>query len=162
MAAGTVDRFESFAERYIIERAHAFQPGREKEDAWQALNDAEKVYGMVQERTAVRNGANQARDAASSPMQAPPGQGGGGFAGLGGGGSVGVAAPPPVQSVKDMVEQIQELEKQGVTPPQGLVHQIMKALHNLGISNPSQLFTFGGANGKTTIKPAPKTTRKAP
>lgn len=41
------ERFRSFAERYIIERAHAFRPGHEQEDAWAALLDAKSSYGQI-------------------------------------------------------------------------------------------------------------------
>jgi hypothetical protein len=40
-------RFVSFAERYIIARAGTFRRGYEQEDAWLALQDAQKVYDMV-------------------------------------------------------------------------------------------------------------------
>lgn len=44
-----IDRFTSFAERYIIMRAQHFSMGKEKEQAWLALQDAKGIYGMVQE-----------------------------------------------------------------------------------------------------------------
>lgn len=50
-----IDRFASFAERYIIERASTFRPGNEKQDAWLALQDAQRVYDMIQRGAAMRN-----------------------------------------------------------------------------------------------------------
>lgn len=41
------DRFRSFAERYVIERAGSFRPGSELEDAWRTIQDAKRVYGMI-------------------------------------------------------------------------------------------------------------------
>lgn len=41
------DRFRSFAERYIIERASGFRTGHEREDAWTATLDAKTIYGNI-------------------------------------------------------------------------------------------------------------------
>lgn len=41
-------RFQSFAERYIIERAGQFKLGNEKQDAWNAILDAKSIYGMIE------------------------------------------------------------------------------------------------------------------
>lgn len=41
------DRFRSFAERYIIERAGQFRPGFEREDAWNATIDAKTIYQNI-------------------------------------------------------------------------------------------------------------------
>jgi hypothetical protein len=41
------ERFRSYAERYIIERAHTFRAGHEKEDAWAALLDAKSTYAQI-------------------------------------------------------------------------------------------------------------------
>lgn len=41
------DRFRSFAERYIIERASSFRSGSEREDAWAATLDAKTIYGNI-------------------------------------------------------------------------------------------------------------------
>lgn len=41
------DRFRSFAERYIIERASTFTKGKEREEAWQATLDAKTIYGNI-------------------------------------------------------------------------------------------------------------------
>jgi hypothetical protein len=49
-----VDRFRSFAERYIVERAGQFEKGKEREEAWQATLDAKTIY---------QNIARAARDA---------------------------------------------------------------------------------------------------
>ncbi len=66
-------RFQSFAERYIIERAGQFKLGNEKQDAWNAILDAKSIYGMIegvdraqqsqettQDTTQARNISNQA------------------------------------------------------------------------------------------------------
>ena len=45
--AEQVDRFRSFLERYVIARASHFEVGREQEQAWLAIQDGKKVYGMV-------------------------------------------------------------------------------------------------------------------
>lgn len=45
--AEQLDRFRSFVERYVIARAGHFEVGREQEQAWMAIQDAKKVYGMV-------------------------------------------------------------------------------------------------------------------
>lgn len=50
-----VDRFTSFAERYIVARAATFAVGNEKQGAWIALLDAEAIYKMIGQRTAARN-----------------------------------------------------------------------------------------------------------
>lgn len=47
-AKGPVSRFSSFAERYVIERASTFEAGKEKEQAWSAMLDAEKVFEMIE------------------------------------------------------------------------------------------------------------------
>lgn len=44
--AEQLDRFRSFCERYVIARAGTFEVGREQEQAWLAIQDAKKVYGM--------------------------------------------------------------------------------------------------------------------
>jgi hypothetical protein len=41
------DRFRSFAERYVIERASTFVKGRELEEGWRAIQDAKKLYVMI-------------------------------------------------------------------------------------------------------------------
>lgn len=41
------DRFRSFAERYIIERASTFRTGYEREEAWTATLDAKTIYGNI-------------------------------------------------------------------------------------------------------------------
>ena len=44
---GQTDRFRSFAERYIIERASSFIKGKELEEGWQAAQDAKKLYQII-------------------------------------------------------------------------------------------------------------------
>lgn len=41
------DRFRSFAERYVIERAGGFVKGEETTDAWQAILDARTIYNSI-------------------------------------------------------------------------------------------------------------------
>lgn len=41
------DRFRSFAERYVIERAPSFTKGKEREEAWEATMDAKTIYGNI-------------------------------------------------------------------------------------------------------------------
>lgn len=41
------DRFRSFAERYIIERASKFETGKEREQAWAATLDAKSIYQSI-------------------------------------------------------------------------------------------------------------------
>lgn len=69
--AEQLDRFRSFTERYIIERATHFEIGREQEQAWLALQDAKKIYGMIAEA------ANPVPEqfAAGGVAQAPPSSG---------------------------------------------------------------------------------------
>ena len=68
--AAPIDRFQSFAERYVIERASHYRGGNEQQDAWQALQDAKKIYDMIGEATRLRN-------AAETPDQQAPVQNGG-------------------------------------------------------------------------------------
>ena len=42
------DRFRSFAERYVIERAASFRTGFEKEDGWEAIQIARSLYKMIE------------------------------------------------------------------------------------------------------------------
>lgn len=41
------DRFRSFAERYVVERAAHFRVGFEQDDAWKAILDAKTIYGQI-------------------------------------------------------------------------------------------------------------------
>lgn len=41
------DRFRSFAERYIVERAATFTKGKEREEAWTATLDAKTIYHNI-------------------------------------------------------------------------------------------------------------------
>lgn len=41
------DRFRSFAERYVIERANGFRKGFEREDAWEATLDARTMFNNI-------------------------------------------------------------------------------------------------------------------
>lgn len=42
------DKFRSFAERYVIERADSFRTGFEKEDGWEAIQTARSLYKMIE------------------------------------------------------------------------------------------------------------------
>lgn len=53
------DRFRSFAERYLIERAGQFTRGKELEEGWQVIQDAKKLYQMI--ATASRNAEDTER-----------------------------------------------------------------------------------------------------
>jgi hypothetical protein len=46
-------RFRSFAERYVIERAQGFPVGHELEHAWAAIEDAKKMYGMIEQASSL-------------------------------------------------------------------------------------------------------------
>ena len=43
-----LDKFRSFAERYVIERAASFRKGFEKEDGWEAIQTARSLYKMIE------------------------------------------------------------------------------------------------------------------
>ena len=43
-----LDKFRSFAERYVIERAASFRAGFEKEDGWEAIQTARSLYKMIE------------------------------------------------------------------------------------------------------------------
>lgn len=62
--AEQLDRFRSFVERYVIARAVHFEVGREQEQAWMAIQDAKKVYGMA---------ADARNETDPAPMQAGTG-----------------------------------------------------------------------------------------
>ena len=63
--------FQSFAERYIIERAGTFRAGKEQEDAWLALQDAKKIFGMVTEADRSMQPTIMAEQAGGVAMPAP-------------------------------------------------------------------------------------------
>jgi hypothetical protein len=48
MAEDSRHRMRSFIERYMVERAKHFQPGQELEHGWQAIEQAKKLYGMIE------------------------------------------------------------------------------------------------------------------
>lgn len=43
-------RFRSFAERYLIARAHTWEPGKETEMAWVTTLDAKRFYRMIEQQ----------------------------------------------------------------------------------------------------------------
>lgn len=47
MGSGEKERFRSFAERYVIERAGHWKPGEEDTGAWAAIQDAKRVYHQI-------------------------------------------------------------------------------------------------------------------
>lgn len=47
MGQGEKERFRSFAERYVIERAGHWKPGEEDTGAWAAIQDAKRVYHLI-------------------------------------------------------------------------------------------------------------------
>lgn len=64
-------RFRSFAERYVIERAGTFTTGNELEGAWQALQDAKKIYNMIGEARDPDANYPDATQQAGGATQAP-------------------------------------------------------------------------------------------
>ena len=44
-------RFRSFVERYVVERAGSFRPGYEKEDGWLAVEDARVLFDHINNRS---------------------------------------------------------------------------------------------------------------
>lgn len=79
------DRFRSFAERYVIERATHFEVGKEREMAWNATLDAKTIY---------KNIAVASKDAEPEEMALPTqGQQTSGNNSVGATGPSGVARP---------------------------------------------------------------------
>src|SRR5262245_44148619 len=80
-------RYESFLERYVLERASSFRQGLEREEAYQAGMDGRTAYEMIQ----AENSRRARRDAADvngpANAQTPPAQS------LGPGAIVGGGAP---------------------------------------------------------------------
>ncbi len=64
-----IDRFRSFAERYIIERARNFTKGKELEEGWQAAQDAKKLYQIIADAAQVDQSSSET---ASPTPQAQP------------------------------------------------------------------------------------------
>lgn len=86
MNSGEKERFRSFAERYVIERAGHWKPGEEDMGAWAAIQDAKRVYYQialagddVQERIAeavahaakITNGLQAGNATLQAPMIGP-------------------------------------------------------------------------------------------
>jgi len=75
-------RFRSFAERYLIERAKTFHTEEELEDGWKAIEDAKKLYVMVESaglqmfpfvpETDLKQSAMQAKTPSSMGQSIPP------------------------------------------------------------------------------------------
>lgn len=72
------DRFRSFTERYLIERASMFRAGHEQQDAWLCIQDAKRIYKMIEQASG--NSVDpyaelaRARGAVAQAMGAPYGQ----------------------------------------------------------------------------------------
>jgi len=69
------DRFRSFAERYIIERARNWpSDGKDGERAWEALLDARRIYTQIKEQAKVNHpdaevgGATQRQPPTTGPI----------------------------------------------------------------------------------------------
>lgn len=45
--AQQLDRWRSFAERYVVARAEHFTKGTELQEGWQAIQNAKKLYEMI-------------------------------------------------------------------------------------------------------------------
>ena len=78
MADQEQTRFRSFAERYVIERASGFKSDN---DAWTAVQDAMRVYKMIEQQSAhvsrqldpTQGGSQQAGVRTAPDLQAPRG-----------------------------------------------------------------------------------------
>lgn len=75
--AEPVDRFRSFAERYLVARAASFRVGNELQDAWNTVQDASKVYDMIEREGLVKREAElydkeKVMQALQAAQQAPP------------------------------------------------------------------------------------------
>jgi hypothetical protein len=97
------DRFRSFAERYIVARAHVFRPGFEREDAWMATLDAKTIY---------QNVARAAKDAEPEPEAANQNaqQAGAGTLQPG-------AASPPINTYQNSVQSPRTIKPASIPPP---------------------------------------------
>ena len=63
------DRFRSFAERYVIERASSFRTGHEQEDAWTAILDSKTLYHQISEQAKYMDKPEQAPSQGVGAMQ---------------------------------------------------------------------------------------------
>jgi hypothetical protein len=70
------ERFRSFAERYVIERAQSFTVGHEQEEAWRALLDAKSLYMQVKGMGSVTFGQQDTTQAPMTNGQTNPASGG--------------------------------------------------------------------------------------
>lgn len=84
------ERFRSFAERYVIERALNFRPGHEQEDAWAAMLDAKGIYAQIRGLGAASFGVQDSNpgQATQAAPSAALGTGGSAFHSGGGGNPV--------------------------------------------------------------------------
>jgi hypothetical protein len=62
------DRFRSFAERYVVERAGSFRTGFEQEDAFAAVLDAKGIYNNIAAQAKYMDQPEQA-ETTQSPLQ---------------------------------------------------------------------------------------------
>jgi hypothetical protein len=64
----TFTRRQLFVERYVLERAGSYRKGFEKEDAWQAALDSEKIYDMIAQRDRTYEEKKMAQTAQTAKM----------------------------------------------------------------------------------------------
>ena len=62
------DRFRSFAERYVVERAGSFRTGFEQEDAFAAVLDAKGIYNNIAAQAKYMDQPEQG-ETTQSPLQ---------------------------------------------------------------------------------------------
>lgn len=105
------ERFRSFAERYVIERAPTFRTGHEQQDAWAAMLDARSIYTGIKSVGAAHFGPQD--------TQAPPAG-----AGIAGGAYQGGSLPV---THADVVAAL-EAAKSPDTPKQGSLAKIKSAM----------------------------------
>ena len=96
-----VDRFTSFAERYVIERAAKFTEGKELEEAWRALQDADKIYGMIQRHNQPDPEAQRGEGASAAALPS---------------------------NVTSMINMARDYMTRGLAPPQALLTAISAAV----------------------------------
>lgn len=106
-----IDRFRSFAERYVVERARGFTNGKELEEAWRATQDAKKIYNMIEE--------------ASRPtyriVPEPETEPAGGF-------TQGQASQPPMP--RTPLEVVMDMKRRGLNVPPELLERVKQEARN--------------------------------
>lgn len=66
------DRFRSFTERYVIERAGSFRTGFEQEDAFAAVLDAKGIYNNIAAQAKYMDRPEQGEITQGAAGQLPP------------------------------------------------------------------------------------------